>query len=298
MSESLAARLRAGLPQLEVRENEPLSLHTSFRIGGPARVLVLPGSAGELARTVRLLRSLGERPLVLGNGTNVLAPDQGLERCVIVTAKAERAEIRGDVLEADCGVSLTALAAKAAKAGLQGLVFAYGIPGTLGGALVMNAGAYGGEMKDVSEETRFLDENLEERVFRGAEQGFGYRRSAFTGDMVLLSARLRLRPGDPEALWGECRALLEKRRHSQPLDLPSAGSAFKRPEGAYAAALIDRAGLKGFRIGGAMVSEKHAGFVVNAGGASADDVKRLLEAVRERVFKDTGITLEPEIRML
>ena len=298
MSEPLADRLRSALPGLEVREGEPLSLHTSFRIGGPAKVLALPGSAEELAALCRLLRSLGEKPLVLGNGSNVLAPDEGLDRCVIVTAGAERAEIRGDVLEADCGASLTSLAAKAAKGGLAGLVFAYGIPGTLGGALVMNAGAYGGEMKDVTEETRFLDGNLEERVFRGAEQGFGYRKSAFTGDMVLLSARLRLRPGDPEALWEECRALLEKRRSSQPLDLPSAGSAFKRPEGAYAAALIEQAGLKGFRMGGAMVSEKHAGFIVNAGGATASDVKKLLEAVRERIRKETGITLEPEIRML
>ena len=298
MTDGLAARLRSALPGLEIRENEPLSLHTSFRIGGPARVLALPGSAGELARLCRILRELGEKPLVLGNGSNVLAPDEGLDRCVAVTAKAERAEVRGDVMEADCGASLTALAAKAAKAGLGGLVFAYGIPGTLGGALVMNAGAYGGEMKDVTEETRFLDENLEERVFRGAEQGFGYRKSAFTGDTVLLSARLRLQPGDPEALREECRALLEKRRSSQPLELPSAGSAFKRPEGAYAAALIDQAGLKGLRVGGAMVSGKHAGFIVNAGGATASDVKRLLDTVRERVFKDTGITLEPEIRML
>lgn len=298
MAESLAARLRSALPGLEVREEEPLSLHTSFRIGGPAKLLVLPESGEELAQVCRLLRSLGEKPLVLGNGSNVLAPDEGLRRCVIVTARAERAEIRENVLEADCGASLTALAAKAARAGLAGLVFAYGIPGTLGGALVMNAGAYGGEMKDVAEETRFLDGDLEERVFRGTEQGFGYRKSAFGGDVVLLGARLRLAPGDPEALWGECRALLEKRRSSQPLELPSAGSAFKRPEGAYAAALIDGAGLKGLRIGGAMVSEKHAGFIVNAGGASAADVKRLLETVRERIYKDTGITLEPEIRIL
>lgn len=298
MTDALAARIRAAFPELELREEEPLSLHTSFRIGGPARLLALPGSGEELAALCRLLRSLGEKPLILGNGTNVLAPDEGLDRCVIVTSRAEEARITGDGLEAECGVSLTALAAKAAKAGLAGLVFAYGIPGTLGGALVMNAGAYGGEMKDVTEETRFLDEDLRERVFRGSEQGFGYRRSAFTGDMVLLSAKLRLQPGDPEVLREECRQLMEKRRSSQPLELPSAGSAFKRPEGAYAAALIDRAGLKGFRMGGAMVSEKHAGFIVNAGGATASDVRRLLDAVRERVLRESGYALEPEIRML
>ena len=298
MTDALAARIRAALPELELREEEPLSLHTSFRIGGPARLLALPGSGEELAVLCRLLRSLGEKPLILGNGTNVLAPDEGLDRCVVITARAEDARITGDVMEAETGASLTALAATAAKAGLAGLVFAYGIPGTLGGALVMNAGAYGGEIKDVAEETCLLDEELNERVFRGAEQGFGYRRSAFTGDMVLLSARLRLRPGDPEILREECRQLMEKRRTSQPLELPSAGSAFKRPEGAYAAALIDQAGLKGFRIGGAMVSGKHAGFIVNAGGATASDVRRLLDAVRERVLRDSGIALEPEIRIL
>lgn len=298
MADALAARIRAALPELELREEEPLSLHTSFRIGGPARLLALPGSGEELAALCRLLKGLGEKPLILGNGTNVLAPDEGLDRCVAVTARAEASRIAGEAVEAECGVSLTALAAKAAKAGLAGMVFAYGIPGTLGGALVMNAGAYGGEMKDVAEETRFLDEDLNERVFRGPEQGFGYRCSAFTGDMVLLSARLRLRPGDPETLREECRQLLERRRSSQPLELPSAGSAFKRPEGAYAAALIDQAGLKGFRIGGAMVSEKHAGFIVNAGGATASDVRRLLDAVRERVLRDSGVALEPEIRVL
>ena len=298
MTASLVERLRSAMPGLDVREEEPLSRHTSFRIGGPARVMALPESGEALAALCRLMRELGEKPLILGNGSNVLAPDEGLRRCVVVTAGAEGCTLGDNVLEAECGISLTALAARAAKAGLAGLVFAYGIPGTLGGALVMNAGAYGGEMKDVAEETRFLDADLQERVFRGGEQGFGYRRSAFTGDMVLLSARLRLSPGDPEVLQAECRALLEKRRSSQPLDLPSAGSAFKRPEGAYAAALIDGCGLKGLRIGGAMVSEKHAGFIVNAGNATASDVRKLLDAVRERVLKETGYTLEPEIRML
>ena len=298
MTASLAERLRSALPGMDIREDEPLSRHTSFRIGGPARVLALPGSGEELDSLCRLLRTLGEKPLILGNGTNVLAPDEGLDRCVVVTAGAEACRTEGELLEAECGTSLTSMAWKAAKAGLAGLVFACGIPGTLGGALVMNAGAYGGEMKDVTEETRFLDEDLEERVFRGEEQGFGYRRSAFTEDMVLLSARLRLTPGDPETLQEECRVLLEKRKSSQPLDLPSAGSAFKRPEGTYAAALIDGCGLKGLRIGGAMVSEKHAGFIVNAGGATASDVKKLLDAVRERVLRETGYALEPEIRIL
>ena len=298
MTDALAARIRAALPELELREEEPLSLHTSFRIGGPARLLALPGSGEELADLCRLLRSLGEKPLILGNGSNVLAPDEGLDRCVAVTARAEGSRIEGVMLEAECGASLTALASKAAKEGLAGLVFAYGIPGTLGGALVMNAGAYGGEMKDVTVETRFLDADLNERVFRGPEQGFGYRRSAFTGDMVLLSAKLRLEPGDPDFLREECRKLMERRRSSQPLELPSAGSAFKRPREGYAAALIDQAGLKGYAVGGAQVSEKHAGFVVNRGGATAADVKKLLEDVRKVVLDRSGILLEPEIKIL
>ena len=168
MTDHLAARIRAALPSLELREGEPLSLHTSFRIGGPARILALPGSGEELAALCRLLRSLGEKPLILGNGSNVLAPDEGLDRVVAVTARAEEVRIRGNTMEAECGVSLTALSAKAAKEGLSGLAFAYGIPGTLGGALVMNAGAYGGEIKDVAEETRFLDEELRELLPREA----------------------------------------------------------------------------------------------------------------------------------
>ena len=170
--------------------------------------------------------------------------------------------------------------------------------GALGGALVMNAGAYGGEMKDVTLETDLLDGDLRRRTLRGEEQGFGYRTSAFTGDMVLLRARLHLRPGDGEKLREDCRVLLEKRRASQPLDLPSAGSAFKRPAAGYAAAMIDEAGLKGLSVGGAMVSRKHAGFIVNTGGATASDVRRLLELVRERVLASAGVLLEPEIRIL
>lgn len=298
MTETLADRLRSGLPGLEILENEPLSRHTSFRIGGPAGTLILPSGRDELIRLCRLLRELGEKPLILGNGSNVLAPDEGIARPVIVTTGVADFRTDGCTLYAGCGVPLIRLAAFCANEGLGGLNFACGIPGTLGGALKMNAGAYGGEMKDVTEETEYLDGELREKSLAGESQGFGYRKSGFGEDAVLLGARLRLTREDPEKLREEREEILRKRRNAQPLDLPSAGSAFKRPEKGYAAAMIDEAGLKGLRIGGAEVSTKHAGFIVNVGGASADDVLRLMEEIRERVFKASGVLLEPEIRVM
>lgn len=298
MTDALTAAIRKELPELPLLEEEPLRKYTSFHIGGPAKRLLLPRSAEELLRLCCLLRQLGEKPLILGRGSNVLAPDGGIDGTVVVTARAQSMELRGAVLEAECGALLGRLAAFAADGDLAGLSFACGIPGTLGGALVMNAGAYGGEMADVTLETEFLDENLRLCSFREQEHGFGYRRSAFPAGSVILRARLKLSPGEGSVLREEMRGLLEKRSASQPLHLPSAGSAFKRPEGAYAAALIDQAGLKGLRVGGAQVSEKHAGFIVNTGDATAEDVKGLLALVQERVFAHSGYRLEPEIRIL
>ena len=298
MAEALEKALREALPALEIRPKEPLRDHTSFRIGGPARLLLLPGSAAELEEVCFLLRRFGERPLLLGNGTNVLAPDEGTERVVLVTKKAEAVSLRDDRITADCGASLTRLAALAAEQGLTGLEFAYGIPGTLGGAVLMNAGAYGGEMKDVTLSVDYLDGELRASTASGEALGFGYRESRFGPEDVILRGTLRLEAGDPAAIRERCRELTEKRRVSQPLDLPSAGSAFKRPEKGYAAALIDGAGLKGFAVGGAQVSEKHAGFLVNRGGATASEVKRLLEEIQKRVYERSGILLEPEIRVL
>lgn len=298
MPDPLLQAIRAAMPGLDARENEPLSAHTSFRIGGPAARMLFPAGAAELEALCALLRRLGERPLLLGNGTNVLAPDRGLDRTVVVTSGAAGMTALPDGAAADCGAALTKLALFAAEKGLGGLEFAYGIPGTVGGALVMNAGAYGGEMKDVAAETELLDEALVKRVLRGAEQGFGYRKSGFGPEAVILRTRLRLTADEPTAIRARMRTLMEKRKASQPLEKPSAGSAFKRPEAGYAAALIDEAGLKGLSVGGAQVSEKHAGFVVNTGGATAEDVKRLLELVRQRVLAASGILLEPEIRLL
>lgn len=298
MTERLAKRLREGIPGLNVLEDEPLSRHTSFRIGGAAKTLIQPASRAELTELCVLLRRLGEKPLVLGNGSNVLAPDEGIERPVILTTQITGFRIEDTVLYADCGAAVTRLAAICAAEGLDGMNFAYGIPGSLGGALIMNAGAYGGEIKDVAEESWFLDEDLHERCLCGEAQGFGYRKSGFGAAAVILGAKLRLRRGNAAELREQQEKILQKRRASQPLELPSAGSAFKRPPNAYAAALIDGAGLKGLRIGGAEVSTKHAGFIVNRGGATAADVLRLIEEIQKRVFGVSGIMLEPEIRVI
>lgn len=301
ITDAAVQKLRDALPGLELLENEPMRDHCSFRIGGPARLMAAPSSAEQAQALLRLLREMGLCPFVLGNGTNLLVTDAGLDR-VVVRMGDGMAEIRreGETgLRAGCGVPLARLAQRAQTLGLAGLEFAHGIPGTLGGAACMNAGAYGGELKDVAAETLALDENLLPRAFRGAEQDFSYRHSAFSdGGFTVLSCVLALTPGDPEEIRGRMRELSERRRASQPLELPSAGSTFKRPAGAYAAALIDQAGLKGFAVGGAQVSEKHAGFIVNRGGATFDDVLRLMEAVRETVFRAFGVTLEPEVKII
>ena len=297
MSELVKA-VREALPGMEALENEPLSSHVSFRIGGPAKLVLLPDSSEELEALCTLLRRLGERPLILGNGTNVLPPDEGVDGTVILTKKAVAVSVDGETVRADCGAGLTRVSSLAADAGLTGLEFAYGIPGTVGGALTMNAGAYGGEMKDVTVRTEYLDGELRRVCVEGTAHDFSYRHSRFTASDVILRTELKLAYGDREAVKARCRELTEKRKTSQPLEKPSAGSDFKRPKQGYAAAIIDGCGLKGFRIGGAQVSEKHAGFVVNLGGATASDVKRLLEEVQKRVLKETGILLEPEIRML
>jgi UDP-N-acetylmuramate dehydrogenase len=298
MSEALLRELRRALPALEARQEEPLKNHTSFAIGGPAELLLLPASAAELASLCALLRTLGEKPLLLGNGTNVLAPDEGIRGVVIVTRRVSEMKRQGERIVADCGASLTKIAAYAAEEGLAGLEFAYGIPGTLGGALIMNAGAYGGEMKDVTAEVEYLDGELRRFSAAGEALDFSYRHSRFGPEDVVLRAELRLQPGEKEAIQARCRELTEKRRAFQPLDKPSAGSAFKRPAGGYAAAMIDQAGLKGYTVGGAQVSEKHAGFVVNLGLATASEVKKLLEDVQKAVYDRTGVLLEPEIKIL
>lgn len=301
ITDDVIGSVRARLPHLRMLINEPMSAHCSFRIGGRVRAMAMPASAEETALICRLLARAGQTPLVIGNGTNLLVADGELDLFVIKMDEG-MAQIEpdgADGLRAGCGIPLARLAQKAQSLGLSGLAFAHGIPGTLGGAVSMNAGAYGGEMKDVVRATRYLGEDFVIHERSGAEQGFAYRHSAFSdsGDIILESV-LALAPGDPAEIQAEMRTLSEKRRAAQPLDVPSAGSTFKRPEGHFAAALIDAAGLKGFAVGGAQVSPKHAGFVVNRGGATFDDVQRLIAHIQETVFRDTGIRLEPEVKII
>ena len=299
MSDTLFERLSAALPGLPVQAAEPLAKHTSFRIGGPAEVLACPRNEDELAAVLRLCGDEGIRPRILGGGTNILAPDEGVPGLVISTRGLDSLHLTGDgLIVAGAGVPLARLALFAQKHGLTGLEFAHGIPGTVGGGMYMNAGAYGGELVQVAVSARFLSPEGELKTFEGEEMGLGYRRSAFMGlEGVIVSAAFRLQPGDPETILARMRELMERRKASQPLDLPSAGSTFKRPVGGYAAALIQEAGLKGFRVGDAAVSEKHSGFVVNLGRATGADVLTLIYKVREIVKDRSGIELEPEVRI-
>lgn len=261
--------------------------------------MAFPSSCEELTALYRLCLEAGHRPMVLGAGTNVLAPDAGLD-CLVICTRDMTAmqDLGGGRLAAQCGATLTKLANFAKDRGLTGLEFAHGIPGTVGGGVYMNAGAYGGELCQVVVRTTALlpDGTLWEA--EGDAQGFGYRRSAFEEKgAVVLQAEFALQAGDREAVAERMKELAAKRRASQPLEWPSAGSTFKRPVGGYAAALIDQAGLKGFSVGGAQVSEKHAGFVINKGGATAADVRQLMQNVQEKVLETSGIRLEPEVRI-
>ena len=299
-NKTLRALIFDRLPCYKIKENEPLAKHTSFRIGGPAELMVFPSNRDELQTALRCAAETGEKPRILGAGTNILAPDEGVRGLVVCLRDTFMGlTLLDDThIEAMSGMTLAKTAMFAARNGLSGLEFAHGIPGTVGGAIYMNAGAYGGEIRDVAIETEFMRlDGTVERV-SGQAQGFGYRTSAFQGrEGVIVSAVFALKPGNEMEIREKIYELNQRRRDSQPLELPSAGSTFKRPKEGYAAALIDQAGLKGFTVGGAQVSEKHAGFVVNRGGATAADVLRLIDAVRERVLQASGIELEPEVRL-
>ena len=295
--------VKAAMPGMTLLENEPMSAHSSFKIGGPVRALAAPEDVSSLSRLCSILKEHRIAPMMLGNGTNILFPDEGLSELFIVsTEKLTRMFLLPDgAIYAEAGVSLAKLALFACENGLEGLEFASGIPGSVGGGAIMNAGAYGGELKDAIESVVCLyvpDQRLYE--LSNEQCAFGYRTSVFKklGGCLVLSAVFRLREGDRAAIAAKMRELNERRRDKQPLDLPSAGSAFKRPEGHYAAALIDEVGLKGYTVGGAQVSEKHAGFIVNRGGATSHDVYELMKQVRETVYREKGVELEPEIIIL
>lgn len=292
--------VHANIPALELRKAEPMSAHTSFRIGGPAEVMAFPKNTEELSKLLILAKEYNIVPRILGAGTNVLAPDEGLNELVICLKDC----LDGmELMEENClrvfaGVTMTRAAVFAANHGLAGLEFAHGIPGTVGGGVYMNAGAYGGEICMVCKSVDVMTFDGILTTVPVEEMGFSYRHSRLEdAGGIVVSAVFALTPDDPEAIRGRMQELMTKRKNSQPLDLPSAGSAFKRPVGGYAAALIDQAGLKGYQIGGAAVSVKHAGFVVNLDKATARDVRALLTSVSDIVFEKSGIRLEPEVRI-
>ena len=298
--EELKKRLLSRCSSLELRADEPMAKHTTFRIGGPAALMALPRTQAEARAAVRTARELGIEPFFLGNGSNLLVSDSGYPGFLIKLAgDFNQVQAVDRRLEAGSAVLLSRLSNALLDQSLTGMEFASGIPGSVGGAITMNAGAYGGEMSQVLEEVTFLDEEGELRTLPASECGFGYRHSFFSDRACLiLTGRFHLEHGDPEAIKARMDELTAQRKAKQPLEYPSAGSMFKRPPGHFAAALIDQCGLKGFAVGGAQVSEKHAGFVVNRGGASCADVLELVRRVRERVLAQTGVELEMEVKVL
>lgn len=300
MKEKFEHRLEQAVGAERIFREEPMKLHTTFRIGGPAQYLVAPRTKEEVQEVVRLCREEGMPWYIIGNGSNLLVSDKGY-RGVVIQLFKDFADIRteGTRIFAQAGASLAKIAAEALRNSLTGFEFAAGIPGTLGGACIMNAGAYGGEMKDVLESVTVLDGQGDIRVLPREELDMGYRTSrAAREGYIVLEAVIALEPGDESKIREKLEDLKERRTSKQPLEYPSAGSTFKRPEGYFAGKLIQDAGLRGLRVGDAMVSEKHCGFVINCGSATAADVDRLIRQVQERVREDSGVTLEPEVKRL
>lgn len=292
-------QIKALLGAEHVLEQEPMSRHTTFRIGGPVRAMLLPQSASQLVQLVQLLREHREPFLIFGNGSNLLVPDEGIDRYIIKIEQAiSRYRIDGSQVIAEAGVLLSELAQAAMEAELTGFEFASGIPGTLGGAVYMNAGAYGGEMKDVVRWVEVIDEHGDNLIVDRSAMDFGYRMSAVRNrGWIVLRVCLDLSQGKYDEIKARTDDLTEQRVSKQPLELPSAGSVFKRPPGHFAGKLIQDAGLRGAKIGGAQISEKHCGFIVNVDGATCCDVLNLVEYVRQEVASQFGVELEREIRI-
>lgn len=280
-------------------ENESLAPYCSMKAGGRAKYIVLPKTKEELVSAVAEFKKSGERYVVVGNCSNLLFPESGFDGAVIITSGMRGVEVNGNRLKASCGETLSTLARAACESSLTGLEFCYGIPGTVGGGVYMNAGAYGGELSQVFVRGEFIDENGDIIVLNANEMDFAYRHSVMANrSLILLSAEFECSAGNKEDIRARMDELMAKRKASQPLEYPSCGSAFKRPVGHYAGALIEQCGLKGLTVGGAQVSEKHAGFIINRNNASADDVIELLNLVSDTVFEKTGVRLEPEIRII
>lgn len=298
---NLADTLRAATSIAQVLEHEPMARHTTMRVGGPAEILFSPAGEGELLFAVREAKRAGAPFRIIGNGSNLLVLDGGLPGLTIRLGEAfSKISVDGNQIRAQAGALLSRVAAAARDASLTGLEFASGIPGSTGGGMAMNAGAYGGQLSDVFEGCRALDPETGIISALGpAEMALGYRESAaLSRGLIVTEAAFRLTAGDRSAIQAKMDDLSARRREKQPLNLPSAGSTFKRPEGYFAGALIEQAGLKGLRVGGACVSEKHAGFVVNDRNATAKDVLDLIRLVQARVLEHSGVRLETEVRIL
>ena len=296
----LQGNLQKLLPEIELRFEESMSRHTSFRIGGPVEVMAFPKNQEELAKILKASALMDLKPAILGAGTNILAPDEGIRGLVICLKDCMDGMEQLDEthIRVAAGVTMTRAAVYAANLGLSGMEFAHGIPGTIGGGVYMNAGAYGGEICQICESVEVMDMAGNVSIRTNEEMKFSYRHSVLEEEQaIVLGATFRLIPSQTEEIKATMKELQAKRSASQPLDLPSAGSAFKRPVGGFAAALIDQAGLKGFAVGNAGISAKHAGFAVNLGGATAADMKQLLRQVSDIVYEKSGIRLEPEVRI-
>lgn len=298
--EQTTAKLRETLGEGGLRQNEPMHAHTTFRVGGTADLFLMPQNAAQLAESLTLLRQAAIPYLVIGNGSNLLVRDKGI-RGAVIQIYQNMAEITQEDAElyAEGGALLSTLAARAADASLTGLEFASGIPGTVGGAVVMNAGAYGGEMKDALVSVDVLTQELERKTIPAAELALGYRQSCIPErGYIVLGARFRLQRGEQAAIRGYMQELAQQRREKQPLQYPSAGSTFKRPTGYFAGKLVQDAGLKGKTIGGAQVSEKHSGFLINIGNATAQDILDLIAFCQKEVERQFGVKLETEVKIV
>ena len=284
----------------QILEEEPMKKHTTFRIGGPAEYLILPQTIEEIADVIKLCRQEEIPWYIVGNGSNLLVADEGVRGVVIqLLRNFNQIQVEGCQIRMQAGAQNAAVAKRALDASLTGFEFAAGIPGTIGGAVVMNAGAYGGEMKDILKEVTVLDPNGMIRTIPAEELELGYRTSIIARKgYVVLEAVIVLKAGDPKEIKAAMDELKEKRVTKQPLEYPSAGSTFKRPEGYFAGKLIMDAGLRGFSVGGAQISEKHCGFVINKDNATAKDVTELMDETKKIVMEKFGVALEPEVKRL
>lgn len=302
MIEALKRELDCPSDQMILYTDEPMSRHTSFRIGGPADLLVVPKTELAICCVIRAAKKIGLPVTVLGNGSNVLVRDKGIRGVVVcIGTEYGNVSVEGTQVKAQTGALMSALSSAAYHAGLTGLEFAGGIPGSLGGALFMNAGAYDGQMADIVVSSRYYDAKIDAiGTLNAGEHAFAYRSSVFRSypEWTALSVVLQLKQGEPAEIRAKMDDFAQRRREKQPLNYPSAGSTFKRPKGYFAGKLIQDAGLMGYTIGGAQVSEKHAGFVINRGDATCDDVLRLIEHVQKEVRRQFGVELEPEVRIL